>query len=121
MKQKIISWKNAVHAWQGLRLAFKYEKNLKIEVICAIAVVSLLVSLGGSMQDLLIILAVIFAVLITELINTSIERLVDMVQPNHHPHAKIVKDMAAGFVLLAVFFSVFVGVVIFYPLIISKF
>lgn len=121
MKKKIIGVKNAMHAWQGLRLAFKYEQNLKIEIICAVAVVSLLIPLGGSSRDFLIILSVIFAVLVSELINTSIERLVDMIQPNEHPHAKIVKDMAAGFVLLTVIFSVYVGVTIFYPLIVAKF
>ncbi len=121
MKHKIIGLKNAMHAWQGLKLAFKYEHNLKIELICAIVVVSLLILLGGSSRDFLIVLSVIFSVLVTELINTAIERLVDMVQPNQHPHAKIVKDMAAGFVLLTVIFSVYVGITIFYPLVVAKF
>ncbi|MCK4635779.1 MAG: diacylglycerol kinase family protein [Candidatus Moranbacteria bacterium] len=121
MKKKIIGLQNVEHAWQGIKLAFKYERNFKIEVICAVVVILILFFLKGSMQDFLVILAVIFTILITELINTSIERLVDMIQPNEHPHAKIVKDMSAGFVLLAVIFSVFIGVVIFYPLIVSKF
>lgn len=121
MKQKIISWQKAMHAWHGLKLAFKYERNLKIELIWAIMVASLLIALGGSIRDFTIVLAAIFLVLITELINTSIERLVDMIHPNKHPHAKIVKDMSAGFVFLAVIFSVYVGIVIFYPLIVSKF
>ena len=121
MKDKIIILQKAEHAWQGIKLAFKYERNFKLEVIIGILVVFALLILNGSVSDFLIVLAIIFTVLITELINTAIERVVDMVEPNHHPHAKIVKDISAGFVFLAVIFSVIVGGFVFYPLAVSRF
>lgn len=121
MREKFISWHKAVYAWQGLKLAFNYEKNFKTEVIIALLVVFFLLILKGSTIDFLRVLSVIFLVLITELINTAIERVVDMIEPNHHPHAKIVKDISAGFVFLSVILSVYVGMVVFYPLVVSKF
>jgi diacylglycerol kinase (ATP) len=59
------------------------------------------------------ILLAIALVLVSEIFNTAIERLVDIVSPEHHPKAGIIKDIAAGAVLVASIVAVLIGVFIF--------
>jgi diacylglycerol kinase len=54
-------------------------------------------------------------ILALEAVNTSIEAVVDLVSPQHHPLAKIAKDTAAGALVFAVVGSLFVALAIFGP------
>ena len=59
---------------------------------------------------------ILFALVISlEMINTSIEAIVDLCSPQFHPLAKIAKDVAAGAVLVVAFFSAVIGLMIFIP------
>ena len=60
-----------------------------------------------------IILMLCFSVLALELINTAIEKLSDFVEPNFNPKIGIIKDIAAGAVLMAAILSVVVGFIIY--------
>jgi diacylglycerol kinase len=57
----------------------------------------------------------IAAVWATELLNTGIERAVDLASPDDHELAKIAKDAAAGAVLVASLYAAAVGVVVLGP------
>ena len=54
-------------------------------------------------------------VLVLELLNSSIERLVDLAKPRLHEEAGTIKDLMAGAVLLASMVAVIVGILIFWP------
>ena len=69
--------------------------------------------------EFIIIIIVIGLVLVSEIINTAIERLVDLVSPKYNKLAGEVKDIAASSVLLMCIFSLIVGVIIFVPKIIN--
>ena len=56
-----------------------------------------------------------------ELFNTAVEKICDLIEPNHNLVIKASKDMAAAGVLLAALFSVVVGLVIFLPPLIENF
>lgn len=58
---------------------------------------------------------IIMWVLITELTNTVVERVVDILKPRIHPYARLVKDIMAAVVLISSIMAVVVGVIIFYP------
>ena len=58
-------------------------------------------------------------VLTLEIINTSIERCVDLVTKDYRDLAKIAKDVAAGAVFVMSLFSVAIGICIFLPKIIN--
>jgi diacylglycerol kinase len=58
-------------------------------------------------------------VLSLELINSQVERILDLVQPEDHPRVKTIKDFSASAVLLSVIGSVVVGIIIFWPHIIA--
>ena len=57
----------------------------------------------------------ILVVLSLELINSQIEKFLDLIQPEHHPRVKIIKDFSAGAVLLSAIGSVVIGLLIFWP------
>jgi len=102
-------------AIQGIVKLIQYEKNAAIHLLATIFVIFMgwLLSLTGT-EWIFISLAIVL-VWITELINTSIEKLTDKSYPDLNPQAKIIKDFSAGAVLLAAIFSVVVAIIIFFP------
>ncbi|MFN8300579.1 MAG: diacylglycerol kinase family protein [Chitinophagales bacterium] len=101
------------YALKGLGVASKEQLNLKIHLLALVVVI-----VAGIFFDLVAIeWAVIFLtfglVIATEMVNTAIEYLVDMVQPEFHPQAGKVKDVAAGAVLVAAIIAVAVAITIF--------
>ena len=102
-------------AISGIITFFRNERNGQIQLVAAIIVVTLgLVFQIGAMEWLVVVLC-ITVVLTLEMINTAIEKLCDVVQPDYHPQIKIIKDIAAGAVLIAALGSVIAGAIIFVP------
>ena len=62
----------------------------------------------------MIIGLLIASVFIAEMFNTAIEAVIDMIQPEFHPLAKLAKDIAAGAVLVAAMSALVLGCAIFY-------
>lgn len=89
----------------------------------AIAVLVLLLSLilGLTPFEIGIIGVMIILVIMSEMINTAIEEMVDLIVTEHRKQAKIAKDVAAGMVLVASVGSVIFGVIIFLPYILKLF
>lgn len=102
------------HAKSGLRVMFLSERNFRIHLLIAFLVISLAVWQHISRFEWLILLLVISLVLILEIVNASVERLVDMLTPQTHHFAKEIKDLLAAMVLLASILAVFVGIFIFF-------
>ena len=71
--------------------------------------------IGLSALEWILLLCVIGWVLAFEIINTVVERILDIIKPNVHPYVRVVKDMSAGAVLLAAIVAVLVGMYIFIP------
>lgn len=53
-----------------------------------------------------------------ELFNSAVEQIIDYIKPEMHPKAKIIKDVAAGAVLVTAIIALIIGVIIFLPKII---
>ena len=107
------------HATDGIDYALNHERNLKIEIF-----IGILVCIAGfifkiSLLEWLVIVLVIAMVISLELVNTSIERTVDLVTKEYKDLAKVAKDVAAGSVLIMSMFSVVIGIIIFLPKIIE--
>ncbi len=113
--------KSAVHALDGIEYAVNHERNIKIQILFAIVACALSFLLKISIVEWAIILLVIAMVLSLELVNTAIERAIDLVTKDYNELAKISKDVAAGAVLVMSLFSVVIGIVIFLPKIINLF
>jgi len=100
------------HSVVGLMYGFNTQRNLKIISIISIVVFILTIIAKLPIFELFVIVYSIFCVLITELINTSIELLVDLITKEYRLKAMLAKDVAAGATLLAVIQSIIIGTVI---------
>jgi diacylglycerol kinase (ATP) len=107
--------KSFVFAFSGIKTFFSTEHNSWIHVIAAITAISLGIVLKINDYQWCLIVMVIGLVIVAEIINTAIEKIVDMVSPQYNEMAKKVKDMSAAAVLVAAITALCVGVFIFVP------
>jgi diacylglycerol kinase len=102
-------------AFLGLISAFKEERNFRIQVLAAALVTALMLVTGLNHIEIAILVLTMVVVLSLELVNSQIEKFLDILHPDHHPRVKIIKDFSAGAVLLSAIGSVLIGVLIFWP------
>ena len=130
MEKKINSQKNRIdsyktssnvlksfkYALSGISYVLKTSRNFKIQLIFAVTSLTIGFLLQISQSNYVILIATIMSVLILEILNTSIESIVDLVVKKEFSSlAKISKDTSAGAVLLASINSVIIAVYIFIP------
>lgn len=109
-------WVSFCHACQGLKTAWKEERNLRFHSIMTILVLFVGLVFRVTVMEWLWLGLSITIVLVCELINTAIENVVDLVVGNQsNKLAKKAKDIASGAVLVASLFSLIVGLIIFLP------
>jgi undecaprenol kinase/diacylglycerol kinase (ATP) len=104
-----------INAFNGLKYFFLHERNGKIQLLVAILVILTAICTGCTVYEWLAILLCTGLVLGFEMLNTAIEKLCNAVQEEYHPVIKIIKDVAAGAVLLMSFISSIIGAIIFIP------
>ena len=108
--------KSFKYAFSGISYVLKTSRNFKIQLIFAITSLMIGFLLQISQSNYVILIATIMSVLILEILNTSIESIVDLVVKKEFSSlAKISKDTSAGAVLLASINSVIIAVYIFVP------
>ncbi|WPU98627.1 diacylglycerol kinase family protein [Mucilaginibacter sp. cycad4] len=105
-------------AFKGLGYAVKTQPNFRFHLVAGTIAVALGFFLKLSTAEWLWLMACITVVLVTELLNTSLETLTDLVSPTYNEKAGHVKDIAAGAVVVAALFALITGIVIFLPKII---
>ncbi len=103
------------YALNGIGLALKYNRNVKIDFVAAFLVIIASIYFKVNAFEMGILGIMILLVICTEMINTAIEEMVNLLVNEHRQEAKIAKDVSAGMVLLTVIGSVIVGVLIFVP------
>jgi diacylglycerol kinase len=103
------------YAFRGLRRLYSSEVNARIHL--AISVASIIA--GGiyriSTTEWMIVALSIGIVMAMEAMNTAIEGICNFIEPNKHPQIAIIKDLAAGGVLIASMGAAIVGLFIFIP------
>ena len=107
--------KSVSHALDGLGYAVRHEKNFRIELVVGFFVVFFILFFKVKNWEAIVLLLMIMWVLIFELVNTVLERVVDILKPRIHPYARLIKDLMAGVVLISSSVSIVVGILIFYP------
>jgi len=103
------------YAFDGIKTAFRKEPNFRIHSSVGVAAIILAGVLGFNSYEWIILVFTIFLVLVLELINTSLETLVDLVSPEISEKAKVAKDVSAAAVFLTTTFAALVGVFLFLP------
>ena len=123
LKNRIESYKTSSNVFKSFKYAFsgisyvlKTSRNFKIQLIFAVTSLMIGFLLQISQSNYVILIATIMSVLILEILNTSIESIVDLVVKKEFSSlAKISKDTSAPAVLLASINSVIIAVYIFIP------
>jgi len=108
-------------AIDGLAYLLRTQRNFRIHVLLALAVVAAGMAFGLSAVEWAILVVTIALVIMTEGLNTGIELAVSLASPDRRPEAKAAKDIAAGAVLLAAIASVAVGIALFGPRVLALF
>lgn len=107
------------YAINGIKETIKSEPNMKIHVSMAILVIICGFIFKVSIIEWIILLTLIALVFAGEVLNTTFENLVDMYTKEITEEAKIIKDTAAGTVLILAVASAVIGLLIFIPKIIE--
>jgi diacylglycerol kinase (ATP) len=110
MRRLIESLNNAI---EGFIYVLKTQRNMRIHFMLALFVVMLGVYMNLTFIEMVILCTIISLVLITEMINTTIELVIDLMKDTYHPVARMAKDIGAGAVLVAAVNSLIVGYLIF--------
>ena len=103
------------YAMKGIRIGFREETNFQIQVAMGLASILLGVYFQLSVVEWLFVFGAIGLVLTTELLNTALEELCDMLKDTHDPHVAKIKDLTAGAVLCASLCALVIGLIIFLP------
>lgn len=110
------------HAIRGLTVAFGTERNLKIHSVMAVAALVLAVYLRFDPTSWALLFLAIGLVVTAELLNTAIERSIDMFTGGEFNNlAKDAKDIAAGAVVCASLTSVGIGAALYLPRLVTLF
>ncbi|HAE43722.1 MAG TPA: diacylglycerol kinase [Clostridiales bacterium] len=101
------------YASRGILYVYKTQRNFRIQLLILLLAILIGLLLNISSAHWVMLLIVSCLVLTLEIINTAVENIVDMITDEYHESAEKAKDAAAGAVLLASFFSVAIGSIIF--------
>lgn len=113
--------KSFFHAIDGIIYCICYEHNMIIILVATFCTILAGILLHIHLFEWLFCFIIIGGIMATELINSSIEALVDLSSPKKHPLAKIAKDTASGATLVLCFIALIGGILIFLPKIIKLF
>jgi len=104
-----------IFAWNGIKEIIKSEYNFRVHLVAAIFVIGAGFIFRITFIEWAILLLTIGFVLVTEAVNSVIEKMMDYLKPDIHPAAKVIKDVSAGAVLISAMIAVGIGLLIFLP------
>jgi diacylglycerol kinase (ATP) len=107
--------KSFSYAVAGFRQFLIREHNARIHLAATISVVVASFVFGVSRQETVALVLTVGLVWITEMLNTCLEKMADLISRLEHPEIKFIKDLAAGAVLIAAMVAVITGLIIFVP------
>ncbi len=96
----------------GLVHTVRTQRHMRVHIFVTIFIILASLVLNLRVREILILLFMINFVLVSEMFNSAIEAVVDLVSPNYHPLAKFAKDISAGAVLVTTIMAVTIGAVI---------
>lgn len=108
-------WRSFSHALTGIKTALWSERNMRIHFFVSLLVIGCSIFFSISKLEWLFVIVAIGGIFSLELVNTAIERVVDLVTEDYHPLAKQAKDIAAGAVFIYAIAAVVIGSMIFLP------
>lgn len=107
--------KSFTYAFEGIHYALNSDQNLIIHFIIAMIVTAVSMVLKVKSTEMAILGLTILLVIAAEMINTALEKMVDLITKEHRMEAKIAKDVSSAMVLITAIGAVFIGLLIFIP------
>ena len=107
--------KSFKYAFEGIFSAIKKERNMKIHIAMMLAVIVAGIIFSISKIEWICCLFCFGLVISLEMVNTAIEVLADLVDEKYNEKIKLIKDVAAGAVLVSAIISAIIGLMIFIP------
>ena len=102
------------YAFAGIWHCLCKERNYRLHMFIALCVCALAWYYQFNRDQWGILIITVTSILVLEMINTAFELVVDMLSPEFHPTAKIIKDVAAGAVLVASIAAFVIGILLFF-------
>ncbi len=103
------------HAFDGFLYAVRTQPNFRFHLLATFVVILLGIYFSVSLTEWLILIFTINTVLVAEMVNTSIEAMVDLITLERRADAKVAKDVASAMVLVSAILSIIVALIIFLP------
>jgi len=100
-------------AVEGFIYVLRTERNMRIHYLAAFFFILLGIYLNFTYLEIIALSVTVSLVLASEMINTAIEHIVDMVKAELDPIARIIKDIGAGAVLITSINAAIVGYILF--------
>ena len=101
-------------AFRGIIRCINHERNMRIHTVAALYVFVFSFFFEFSITGYAVLFTVFGLIMALEIVNTGLEALADQISPGYSPVVKVVKDIAAGAVLIMAIFAVAVAVVLFW-------
>ena len=106
--------KSFFNAFRGILLMLKTERNFQIEVAAFFINLILIFYFKLSAADTVLVLLASAGVLSAEILNTAIEKICDIIQPDFDKRIGFIKDISAGAVLLMTIASIVTGIIVYW-------
>jgi diacylglycerol kinase len=103
------------YAFSGWWYVIRTQRNAWIHAVASLLVMALAFWLQPTALEWAVLILTIALVWTAEFINTALEAVVDLASPQHHPLARMGKDVGAAAVLIAALNSIVVGLLILGP------
>jgi len=104
------SFKNAV---RGIVYLFLYHRNMRIIFMIGIAAILLGFYFNLKGIELIALCITITLVFMAEILNTAVELMMNAITEKYHTKIKLVKDIAAGIVVITCLNAAVIGYVLF--------
>ena len=112
IKTRLKSFK---YAFNGLKILWNEEHNARIHFLFVIGVIIAGFAFNISLIEWMLLVFAMGFVIVTEIINSSIENLANFVESKQNPHIKKIKDLAAAAVLISALTAIIIGLIVFAP------
>ena len=103
------------YAMRGIGAVVSSERNAKVHIIFAAIALVLALLLKITMVEFMFVLFAILFVFFAEIINTALEKTLDLISQENNHMVQLTKDMMAGAVLVAAFGAIVVALLVFGP------
>ncbi|MCK4494053.1 MAG: diacylglycerol kinase [Methylococcales bacterium] len=100
--------KAVFYSWAGLKAAWQQEAAFRQEVLLLVFLLPCAILGGDNLIERLFLIACVVLVLIVELINSSVEAVVDRIGTEHHKLSGRAKDIASAAVMLSIIWAAIV-------------